>query len=121
MGDAVVAANDSKGQGVIDCMTVLPCVARHLGGEALERIATLFKAVCATVESRFAVIRFAAAQCLAELGDIMPVLALREVVVTLVPLLGDPLNVNRRRGVIEVISRTTIPIGDSLTFTDCAV
>jgi TATA-binding protein-associated factor len=97
-------ASDSKGQEVIDCLTVLPAVVPSLRDDMHERVIALFPLITLGVQSKFAVIRYATARCLASLCDSLPVAGLRHVVLNIVPLLGDPIHVNHRRGAIELIS-----------------
>ncbi|GAA5967385.1 hypothetical protein JCM11641_000529 [Rhodosporidiobolus odoratus] len=102
--DSLLASDDQKGQDLIDSLTVLPVAAARLTPSLHKRLAALFPALSLAVRSQFAVVRYATAKCLATLCDITPTEGMRHVVESVVPLLGDPLNVNHRRGAIELIS-----------------
>ncbi|GAA5855493.1 hypothetical protein JCM8547_007859 [Rhodosporidiobolus lusitaniae] len=103
-GDALLAADDQKGQDVLDSLTVLPVGAAKLTPSLHKRLATLLPALSVATRSRFAVVRYGVAKCFATLCDIIPVQGMRHVVESVVPSLGDPLNVDHRRGAIELIS-----------------
>ncbi|KPV76382.1 uncharacterized protein RHOBADRAFT_52398 [Rhodotorula graminis WP1] len=102
--DAILADDDQKGQDVVDALTVLPVAAAKLTPALHERLASLFPPLSVATRSEFAVVRYAVAKSFATLCDISPVEGLRHVVESVIPVLGDPLNVNNRRGAIELIS-----------------
>lgn len=108
-GDVAIAdgilADDLVGQDLLDCLTVLPIAAEKLGVSLQVRITTLFPALCLATRSRIAVVRYATARCFAALCNIVPIVGLRQIVEQVIPVLGDPLNVDLRRGAIELISR----------------
>ncbi|GAA6037551.1 hypothetical protein NBRC10512_002557 [Rhodotorula toruloides] len=103
-GDAVLSGDDRKAQELIDCLTVLPVASAKLEPTLHKRLASLLPALAIATRSRFAVVRYAVAKSFATLCDIVPVDGLRFVVESVVPVLADPLNVNHRRGAIELIS-----------------
>ncbi|BGP14619.1 TATA-binding protein-associated factor mot1 [Rhodosporidiobolus nylandii] len=102
--DAVLAADEQKGQDLLDALTVLPVAAARLTPSLHPRLTALFPALALATRSRFAVVRYATAKCFATLCDIVPTEGMRHVVESVVPVLADPLNVNHRRGAIELIS-----------------
>lgn len=72
--------------------------------------------------SKFAVVRYSVARCFAALCDVVPTEGLRYVVEGVIPVLGDPLNLNNRRGAIELISRKFASTRSFLTrLTRCAL
>lgn len=103
--DAILAADDSRGQDLLDCLTVLPTGAQKLGDSLHDRLTALFPALVLATSSKFAVVRYSVARCFAALCDVVPTEGLRYVVEGVIPVLGDPLNLNNRRGAIELISR----------------
>lgn len=103
--DALLASDDKHGQDLLDCLTVLPAGAQKLGVNLHRRLYALLPSLALATQSRFAVVRYAVAKCFAALCDIVPTEGLRHVVESVVPVLGDPLNVSNRRGAIELISR----------------
>jgi len=102
--DAILAGDDQKGQDLVDALTVLPVAAAKLTPALHKRLASLFPALSLATRSGFAVVRYAVAKSFATLCDINPTEGLRHVVESVVPVLGDPLNVDNRRGAIELIS-----------------
>ncbi|GAA6002172.1 hypothetical protein JCM10207_003108 [Rhodosporidiobolus poonsookiae] len=102
--DALLAGDDQKGQDLIDSLTVLPVGAAKLTPSLHKRLAALLPALSTAVRSRFAVVRYAVAKCFATLCDIVPEEGMRHVVESVVLVLGDPLNIQHRRGAIELIS-----------------
>lgn len=103
--DAILASDDERGQDLLDCLTVLPTGAQKLGESLHGRLTALFAALALATQSQFAVVRYAVAKCFAALCNIVPTEGLRAVVEGVVPFMSDPLNVNNRRGAIELISR----------------
>lgn len=57
------------------------------------------------LQSRFAIIRQAAARCFATICDLMTPEAMRYVIEKIVPLLQDPLVLTNRQGATELIYR----------------
>ena len=103
--------DELQGQDLLDCLTVLPIAAQTLSSTTLrDRLITLFPALALATQSKFAVVRYAVARCFAALCDVLPLEGLRHVVESVIPVLGDPLNVNNRRGAIELISRRSFPL-----------
>jgi TATA-binding protein-associated factor len=98
-------SSDQDGQEVIDCLTVLPTVVPSLHDDMRERVVSLFPLITLGVQSKFAVIRYATARCFASLCDSLPTEGLRHVVINVLPLLGNPLRLDDRRGAIELVSR----------------
>ncbi|GAA5949726.1 hypothetical protein JCM21900_003274 [Sporobolomyces salmonicolor] len=102
--DVLLASDDSQGQDLLDSLTVLPVAAEKLSPELKPRLAALFPTLALATRSRFAVVRYAVAKCFATLCDIAPEQGMKHVVEDVVPVLADPLNVNNRRGAVELIS-----------------
>ncbi|BGP38652.1 TATA-binding protein-associated factor mot1 [Rhodotorula kratochvilovae] len=102
--DALLASDDQKGQDLVDALTVLPVAAARLTPALHKRLASLFPALSLATRSQFAVVRYAVAKSFATLCDIVPTEGMRHVVESVIPVLGDPLNANNRRGAIELIS-----------------
>lgn len=105
-GDTLLSSDDNKAQELIDCLTVLPVASAKLEPALHKRLASLLPALAVATRSRYAVVRFAVAKSFATLCDIIPIDGLRFVVESVIPVLADPLNINHRRGAIELISRT---------------
>jgi TATA-binding protein-associated factor len=98
-------ASDVQGQNVLDCLTVLPAVVPSIHPSLRHRIAPLFATLATAARSKFPVVRQSVSRCYASLCEVMPSEGLMQVVRDVVPILGDPLNSDHRRGAIEVISR----------------
>jgi TATA-binding protein-associated factor len=107
--DALLAADPQLGQDLLDCLTVLPVGAAKLTPSLHKRLASLLPALSLATRSKFAVVRYAVAKSFATLCDIIPTEGLRFVVESVIPVLSDPLNVDHRRGAIELISRAFSP------------
>ncbi|GAA6004805.1 DNA-binding ATPase [Rhodotorula paludigena] len=102
--DAILQADDQKGQDLIDALTVLPVAAANLTPSLHKRLESLLPALSLASRSKFAVIRYAVAKSFATLCDIVPTEGMRHVVESVVPVLADPLHPDFRRGAIELIS-----------------
>ncbi|GAA6010257.1 hypothetical protein JCM11491_005414 [Sporobolomyces phaffii] len=102
--DAQLVEDEAKGQDLLDSLTVLPVVALYVSSILRPRLSEALPALALGTRSQFAVVRFAVAKCLATLCDIVPEQGMRHVVESVVPILSDPINVNHRRGAIELIS-----------------
>ncbi|KAM0788287.1 hypothetical protein ACM66B_001433 [Microbotryomycetes sp. NB124-2] len=102
--DAMLASDDAKGQDLLDCLTVLPTIARQLTPRVQERLAPLFPMLALATRSSFSVVRYAVAKCFASLCEVAPSEGMRHVVEMVLPVLADPVNVNNRRGAIELAS-----------------
>ena len=84
---------------------MLPVVAKQLVPALHPRLVSLLPALAVASRSTYAVVRYAVAQSFAAIWDVVPTDALREIVETVVPVLGDPLHLNHRRGAMETIAR----------------
>ncbi|GAA6059472.1 hypothetical protein JCM10212_005411 [Sporobolomyces blumeae] len=102
--DVLLEADDAKGQELLDSLTVLPVAASHLAVNLKSRLSEVLPALALATRSRFAVVRYATAKCFATLCDIIPEQGMRQVVESVIPVLADPLNVNNRRGAVELVS-----------------
>jgi TATA-binding protein-associated factor len=111
--DAIISSDDGLGQDLLDCLTVLPTGAQKLGSSLHGRLRELLPSLALATQSQYAVVRYAVARCFAALCDIVPVDGLRHVVESVIPTMGDPVNVNNRRGAIELVSRTSLLLSSS--------
>ncbi|GAA5936334.1 DNA-binding ATPase [Sporobolomyces koalae] len=102
--DALLDADDTLGQDLLDSLTVLPAAGLHLSPGLRPRLAEILPALAIGTRSKFAVVRFAVAKCLAMLCDIVPEQAMKHIIEGVVPSVSDPINVNHRRGAVELIS-----------------
>lgn len=93
------------GQDVIDSLSVLDAVVPTFHEELWSKSYELFPMIGLALRSRFAIIRQCAAKCLATIGDVMTVAAMRYVIETIVPVLGDTLNLCYRQGATELVYR----------------
>lgn len=106
--DGLLQADDSRGQDLLDSLTVLPVVAKQLVPDLYPRLTSLLPALAVASRSTFAVVRYSVAQAFAAICDVVPTEALRQIVETVIPVLGDPLHVDHRRGAMETIARAFI-------------
>lgn len=93
------------GQDVLDSFTVLSLVTSEVDPLLHPQITALFPLLLLGIQSQFAVVRQAAARVMAVVGEVATTVGMRDVVMGVLPLLGDPTTV-RRQGAIEVVSRT---------------
>lgn len=100
---------DTAGQELLDCLTVLSAVTPMLPSSLQLQIEQLFPHLVLAIQSDFAVIRHVAAKCLAVLCDTLVVEGMRRMVMDVIPFLADPLSISRRRGAVELVSRTLLP------------
>ncbi|GAA5975963.1 hypothetical protein JCM10908_005340 [Rhodotorula pacifica] len=103
--DGFLRGDDRKGQDLLDSLTVLPVVARHLVPALHPRLTSLLPALAVASRSSFAVVRYAVAQSFAAISDVVPTEALRQIVEIVIPVLADPLHLDHRRGAMETIAR----------------
>lgn len=106
----MIAGDDELGQGLLDCLTVLPTSAEKLDESLRWKLAELFPALALATQSKFAIVRYAVARSFASLCNTVPTEGLRHVVEAVIPMMSDPLNVDNRRGAIELVSRESYSI-----------
>lgn len=96
-------AQETRGQDLVDCLTSLRLVAPCLDASLHGRIIALFPALIVALQSRFTVVRNAAARTLAALCNVATEDGMRVVVDEVVPLVGDAERVYSRQGAVEAI------------------
>lgn len=102
--DASLQGDDStRGQDLVDCLTSLRLTMPCLDPSLYPRVIDLFPALIVALQSRFAVIRNAAARTMAGMCDVATEEGMRVVVDDVVPLVGDAEHVHARRGAVEAI------------------
>ncbi|KAL8276295.1 hypothetical protein RQP46_011323 [Phenoliferia psychrophenolica] len=104
LADKLLADDESRGQDLLDCLTVLPTGAQKLGETLHDRLNALLPSLALAARSQYAVVRYSVARSFAALCDIIPTEGLRHVVELVLPVIGDPVHVNYRRGAMELIS-----------------
>lgn len=95
--------SDQIGQDVIDSLTALSVVVVQLNSSLHFQVLSLLPSVINTLQSQFAVLRQAAARCIAAVCDVSPALGMKDVVRSVLPFLGDP-TVAKRQGATEAVS-----------------
>lgn len=112
-GDGVARADEildtaetgvEKGQGVLDCCTLIETVSCQLAPSHQSSLGSLWPHLLAALQSKYAAVRSAAARCLSELADSMTQPTMLFVVQHALPLLGDATSTMNRQGVIELLS-----------------
>lgn len=93
------------GQDVIDSFSVLEAVVPTFHEALWPKLNELFPMIVLALRSRFAIIRQSAARCFATVCDAMTISAMRYVVETVLPFLGDALKLSNRQGAVELIYR----------------
>ncbi|KAI0927991.1 hypothetical protein AcW2_004145 [Taiwanofungus camphoratus] len=91
------------GQDVIDSFSVLEAVVPTFHEALWPKLNELFPMIVLALRSRFAIIRQSAARCFATVCDAMTISAMRYVVETVLPFLGDALKLSNRQGAVELI------------------
>jgi TATA-binding protein-associated factor len=99
--------NRQHGQDVIDSLSVLEAVVPTLHQELWPNLRELFPMIAMALRSRFAIIRQSAARCFAAICDVMTVDAMRFVIETILPFLGDTLVNPNRQGATELVFSTS--------------
>jgi hypothetical protein len=94
------------GQDVIDSLSVLEAVVPALHAHLWPKVLELLPKLLVALRSKYAIIRRSAARCLATVCDVVTTEAMRFVIESVIPLLGDPLSLSNRQGAAELIYRT---------------
>lgn len=103
-GDSQVAENADLGQGILDCCTLIEVVSYHLSATHRERLESVLSLLTAALQSKYAVIRSAAARTLSVLAETNTQDTMLHIVQHTIALLGDPASVTNRQGAIELLS-----------------
>jgi TATA-binding protein-associated factor len=118
--DSPNAADDlidrQHGQDVIDSLSVLEAVVPTLHQELWPKIRELFPMIAMALRSHFAIIRQSAARCFAAICDVMTMDAMRFVVETILPFLGDTLINANRQGATELVFSTSAYRSTTITY-----
>lgn len=93
------------GQDVIDSFSVLEAVVPTFDAALWPKFTELFPMIILALRSQFAIIRQSAARCFATMCDVMTVDAMRCVVETVIPFIGDSLTLSNRQGAVELVYR----------------
>ncbi|KAF9483874.1 SNF2 superfamily chromatin remodeling protein [Pholiota conissans] len=100
---ADVLIEKQHGQDVIDSLSVLEEVIPTFHEELWPKLYAIFPMVNLALQSRFAIVRQAAARCFAIICDLMTAEGMRYVIEKIIPLLQDPLILTNRQGAAELI------------------
>jgi TATA-binding protein-associated factor len=92
-----------QGQTIIDCLTIIRSLAPTIHMSHHPRIVGLFPTIVRALQSKFAILRQCAAQCVATLCDVITTDAMRLVVEQIVPFLADATVLTNKQGAIEVV------------------
>lgn len=93
------------GQDVIDSLSVLEVVIPTFHENLWPKLCEIFPLIDLALQSRFAIVRQAAARCFATVCDLMTPEAMRHVIEKVIPLVQDPLVLTNRQGATELIYR----------------
>ncbi|KIM49246.1 hypothetical protein M413DRAFT_438417 [Hebeloma cylindrosporum] len=91
------------GQDVIDSLSVLEVVIPSFHENLWPKLCEIFPLIDLALQSRFAIVRQAAARCFATICDLMTPEAMRHVIEKVLPLVQDPLVLTNRQGATELI------------------
>jgi TATA-binding protein-associated factor len=98
------------GQDVIDSLSVLEVVIPTFHENLWPKLCEIFPLIDLALQSRFAIVRQAAARCFATVCDLMTPEAMRHVIEKVVPRVQDPLVLTNRQGATELIYRELLCI-----------
>ncbi|KAL9933818.1 hypothetical protein V8E36_007476 [Tilletia maclaganii] len=101
--DAAIAADAGVGQGVIDACTIIEVVIPYLDISLHPTVISLLAQLGTALQSSFAAVRSAAARCYGAVVDAITQEGMLELVLNVVPLLGDATHVFRRQGAMELV------------------
>lgn len=93
------------GQDLIDSFSVLDAVVPTFHEELWSKFREIFPMFTLALRSRFAIIRQCGARCFATICDAMTIEAMKFVVQSVLPFLGDTSNLSNRQGATELIYR----------------
>ena len=93
------------GQDVIDSLSVLKVTAPTLHEGLWHRLVDLLPKLTLALRSRYAMIRHRAARCFAVICGVITVQAMKYIIETVIPLLGDSRSTANRQGAVELIYR----------------
>jgi len=106
------------GQDVIDSLSVLEDVIPTFHEQLWPKLYEIFPLIDLALQSRFAIVRQAAARCFATICDLMTAEAMRYMIEKILPLIHDPLVLTNRQGTTELIYRELLfDISSDLLFT----
>ncbi|EMD34416.1 hypothetical protein CERSUDRAFT_117290 [Gelatoporia subvermispora B] len=91
------------GQDLIDSFSVLDAVVPTFHEELWSKFREIFPMFTLALRSRFAIIRQCGARCFATICDAMTIEAMKFVVQSVLPFLGDTSNLSNRQGATELI------------------
>ena len=100
-----MSGNKEVGQKLIDALTALRLIVPDLPPSLHTRIETLLPAIVKALQCSSALIRNAAARCLAALCEVMIDASMQLVVQQVVPLIGDAKRIAARQGGVEAVHR----------------
>ncbi|KDR81493.1 hypothetical protein GALMADRAFT_239466 [Galerina marginata CBS 339.88] len=95
--------DQQHGQDVVDSLSVLEDVIPTFHEQLWPKLCDIFPMIDLLLQSRFAIIRQAAARCFAAICDVMTPEAMRYVIEKILPLLQDPVVVSNRQGATELV------------------
>jgi len=93
------------GQDVIDSLSVLQDIIPTFHQELWPKFYEIFPLFDLLLQSRFAIIRQAAARCFSTICDLMTPQAMRHVIEKIIPRIQDPLVLKNRQGTTELVYR----------------
>lgn len=99
----VYLPEDTSGQSVVDSLSIIRALVPSLSPKLHNYIIDILPSVFTHLGSRFAVVRYAAAKCFATICATLPLQAIPELVRVVLPMLNDPLSLQRRQGAVECI------------------
>lgn len=102
--NSLVDEQPERGQGTIDCCSLLSCNVPNLDKALHPQIVKILPSLSLACQSKYAVIRSAAAKCYAVLADQLTEETMKYVIDSIVPLVGDSSRVVNRQGSVETLS-----------------
>ena len=99
----VAHVDEDLGQDVVDAFSILRILAPKLHPDLHSFVDTLMPFVLDALRCKYSVLRYAAAKCFATICSVWPVKGMTILVEKVLPVIGNPLNLQHRQGAIETV------------------
>ena len=106
----IMNADNNLGQEVVDALSTIRALVPSFDPGLHPYVISLLPLIIKALQSTFAVLRYAAAKCLAMICSAITVQGMTALVEQILPSISNPLDLRRRQGVIECIYREFVLI-----------
>ncbi|KAK9464205.1 uncharacterized protein V1516DRAFT_706060 [Lipomyces oligophaga] len=101
--DSITSPESTLGQELVDGLSVIRALIPRLNVNLLSVFTEYFTLINAALESKFSVLRYAAAKCFSTICSVMNVDGMVFLVQKVLPKINDALNLNFRQGAVECV------------------